>query len=312
MIHTVTLNPAVDKLLFLKEFKKNITNRLLSSEDALGGKGTHVSINLQLLDTENKAFGIVHGNTGSEIIQVLETYGTNVNFIHKTDSDADSRTNYLIIEENGDCSTLASRGVSLGEQDIEELITLLLEHVGEGDFLILSGDATNCYDPYVYNTIMKRLKECKPKFFLDASGPTLYNCIQESPYLIKPNLDELSELYGSELTNDTEIIEAIESLSNYNIEIIAVSLGSDGSIIKTPEGIYRITPPSVNVKNTIGCGDCFLSGIIFGLTQNYSTTETLKFATAISAATAESNSSIGFDRTRANELISQVYIKKIK
>ena len=311
MIHTVTLNPAVDKLLFLNEFKKNITNRLQYSQDSLGGKGTHVSINLKSLGLDNNALGIVHGKTGKDILLLLEASGVNVKFLHRNNQEENSRTNYLIIEETGDCSTISSRGVDLDQNDIEELITLLLETVKEGDFVILSGDATNCYDPYVYNTIMKRLKDLKVKFFLDASGPTLTNCIEESPYLIKPNLDELSTLYGKELLNDEDIILASHSLAKYNIEVIAVSLGGDGSIVKTPEGIYRIMPPRVDVKNTIGCGDCFLSGIIYGITENYSFEDTLKLATAISAATAESTSSVGFDQMRANELIPLVNITKL-
>ncbi len=312
MIHTVTLNPAIDKLLFLKEFKKNITNRLQYSEDSLGGKGTHVSINLKSLGIENNALGIVHGNTGNEILLLLEASGVHVKFLHKHGENEDSRTNYLIIEDNGDCSTISSRGVDLDQQDIEELITLLLNNVKEGDLVVLSGDATNCYDPQVYNMIIRRLKDLNLKFFLDASGPTLTNCIKESPYLIKPNLDELSSLCGKELSTQEDILLAIDSLADHGIDIIAVSLGGDGSIVKTPEGIYRIKPPMVNVKNTIGCGDCFLSGIIYGITRGTSFEDTLRFATAISAATAEAVSSVGFDMNRAKELFPLVQIEKMK
>lgn len=311
MIHTVTLNPAIDKLLFLSEFKKHITNRLQHSEDSLGGKGTHVSINLAALGLENNAFGIVHGNTGKKILELLEATGVNVKFLHDYKESEDSRTNYLIIEENGDCSTISSKGVYLDEQDIEKLITQLLNTVQKGDFIILSGDATNCYDPYVYNVIIKRLEDLEVKFFLDSSGPTLTNCINEAPYLIKPNLDELSTLVGKELLSEEDILLAIESLSKYNIEIIAVSLGGDGSIVKTPDGIYKVIPPKIVPKNPAGCGDCFLSGIIYGIVKNYSYEETLKYATAISAATAEFPSSVGFDMSRAKELIPLVHIKKL-
>ncbi len=310
MIHTITLNPAVDRLLFLTEFKKHITNRLQHSEDSLGGKGTHVSINLAALGLENNAFGIVHGNTGQKILDLLNASGVNVMFLHKNKENEDSRTNYLIIEDNGDCSTISSKGVYLDEQDINELINHMLHTVKKGDFVILSGDATNCYDPYVYNEIVKRMEDLEVKLFLDSSGPVLANCISESPYLIKPNLDELSTLVGKELISDEDILHAIESLSIYNIEIIAVSLGGDGSIVKTPEGVYKITPPKVDLKNPAGCGDCFLSGILYGITNGDSFEETLKFATAISAATAESPTSVGFDLDRAKELIPLVQIKK--
>lgn len=308
MIHTVTLNPAIDKLLYLEHFQKDITNRLQYSDDTIGGKGTHVSINLKLLGLDSAAFGIAHGPTGKKIIHLLNEHRILTNFIMDETADTDSRTNYLIIEENGHCSTLASRGVLLNQMELDQLIRNMISQINDGDYLVLSGDATNCPDPAIYNTIIRRLKGKDLKVFLDTSGETLRQCIQESPYLIKPNLDELSSLSGEALDTDEKIIRAIQSLEKNRIPVIAVSLGGNGSIVKTPEGIYRVQPPEISVKNTIGCGDCFLSGIIYGLQQNYSFSDTLRLATAISAATAESSSSVGFDLNRAKELESQVQI----
>ena len=130
--------------------------------------------------------------------------------------------------------------------------------------------------------------------------------------MIKPNLDELSTLTGSQVPEeDASIIEAINSLSCYQVPIIAVSLGGDGSIVKTPEGFYRVHPPRVDVCNTIGCGDCYLAGFVYGLSKGFPMEETLRIATAVSAATAESQLSVGYDPARANALRSQVTIEKL-
>lgn len=311
MIHTVTLNPAIDKLLYLEHFQKDITNRLQYSDDTIGGKGTHVSINLKLLGLDSAAFGIAHGPTGKKIIHLLNEHKIHTNFIMDEAAVTDSRTNYLIIEENGHCSTLASKGVLLSHMELDQLIENMIRQIHEGDYLVLSGDATNCPDSAIYNTIIRRLKDKNLKVFLDTSGETLKQCLLESPYLIKPNLDELSHLVNETLDTDEKIIQAILSLNKYHIPVIAVSLGANGSIVKTPEGMYRIKPPSIAVKNTIGCGDCFLSGIIYGLLKNSSFPDTLRLATAISAATAESSSSVGFDLERAEELKPQVQITEI-
>lgn len=312
MIHTVTLNPAIDKLLYLKHFQKDVTNRLQSSDITIGGKGTHVSINLKILGLDNTAFGIVHGATGKRIIDLLTELDIDTKFLTGKNNHCNSRTNYLIIEDSGHCSTLASRGVLLSQDEIEMLIETMFANIQDNDYLVLSGDATNCPDTTVYNKIIKRMKSKNLKVFLDTSGETLKQCILESPYLIKPNLDELTGLCGFKPDTDEKIIDAIDSLAGYKIPIIAVSLGGDGSIVKTPEGFYRVYPPKITVKNTIGCGDCFLSGIIYGLNKHFSITETLRIATAVSAATAESSSSVGFDLTRSKELETQVQIFKIK
>lgn len=310
MIHTLTINPALDKLLFLSEFKRNITNRLDSSDISIGGKGTHVSINLASLGLNNTAYGITYGKIGNQIIKLLSNYNINVKFIHK--ENYNSRINYLLIEDTGDCSILASPGVLVEKEELEKIYRLLSENIKDGDSLILSGDTSNCSDIKVYHNLLERLSDRNIKIFLDASGSTLLECLSEKPFLIKPNEDELSQICGRELYTEQEIISAIEDLHTYEIAIIAVSMGENGSIIKSPEGIFRVFPPEISVSNTIGCGDCFLSGLIYGIEKHYSIEKTLKCATAISAATAESKYSVGFNTTRAKELFSNVTVKKIK
>ena len=58
MINTVTLNPAVDRILYLNRVQKNITNRTRSGVKTVGGKGTHVSMNLAILGIPSRAFGL--------------------------------------------------------------------------------------------------------------------------------------------------------------------------------------------------------------------------------------------------------------
>ena len=54
-IFTVTVNPAIDRMLYLGEYVPCITNRLSDSLDWLGGKGTHVSLDLKALGLPNTA-----------------------------------------------------------------------------------------------------------------------------------------------------------------------------------------------------------------------------------------------------------------
>lgn len=312
MIHTLTLNPAIDRILYLDRFERNITNRIQRSQDTLGGKGTHVSINLKLLGQDNTAFGICHGSTGERVMKMLQDAGIRVEFDHYEDG-RQTRTNYLLVEKSADCTIIAESGVKLTEQELDSLIARMESVIRPGDYLIFSGDASNSPDPSIYNRILRAFRDKNLKFFLDTSGRSLKECIQESPYMIKPNLDELSTLAGFPIPEDeASIRKAIDSLSSYNVPIIAVSLGGDGSIVKTAEGFYRVHPPKVNVCNTIGCGDCYLAGFVYGLSQDSPIEETLRIATAVSAATAESDISVGYDLDRAMDLKDQVRIEKMQ
>ncbi|MGO8692559.1 MAG: 1-phosphofructokinase family hexose kinase [Rectinemataceae bacterium] len=310
MINTLTLNPAIDRVMYLDVLEKNLTNRIEDVAEVIGGKGTHVSINLKLLGQNSRAFGICHGASGRRIIGYLENYGLEVAFIHK--EGASSRTNYLIVERNNDCTIIAEKGVPLGEDDLAEIVAMLKERTGKEDSLVLSGDASNCSNPYVYNDILAELRDKGLRVFVDTSGPALARCAADAPFLIKPNLDELSTLCGREVSgDDQDLLRALDSLDKFDVKFVAVSLGKGGSIVKCPQGIYRAVPPPVHVRNTIGCGDCFLAGLVHGITEGMSIETTLGIATAASAATAESSLSVGFDEARAGGLIASCEIRKL-
>jgi 1-phosphofructokinase family hexose kinase len=309
VIDTLTLNPAIDRVMYLETLEKNVTNRIEGIAEVIGGKGTHVSINLSLLGVKSRAFGICHGDSGRRIIGYLEDYGLELAFIHR--EGAESRTNYLFVEGNNDCTIVAEKGVTLEEADLDELIASLKARTGAGDYLVLSGDAGNCPNPFVYNDILHELRDKDLRVFVDTSGPVLASCLESSPYLIKPNLSELSALCKRELTGDIEDLrEALDSLDRYGVEVIAVSLGKAGSVVRCPRGLFQALPPQVRVRNTIGCGDCFLAGLVYGIGEGKPIEDCLSIATAAAAATAESSLSVGFDTARAKELVAGCEIRR--
>lgn len=309
MIHTLTLNPAVDKILYMKEYRKNTNNRVQKITKSLGGKGTHVSMNLCQMGTASNAFGFAYGQSGKFILDLLRKGNVIPKFIYA--DEPESRTCYLVVEESGDSTLISEKGPVATEQQVSELYNLMEESIKEGDYLVLSGDSSNFADPFIYNKILDRMKNKELRVFLDTSGESFKECIQKSPYMIKPNIEELSELLGKRIDTEEEIIDAIRELDDYHIEIVAVSMGEKGSIVKMHDKFYRARPPKIDVFNTIGCGDCYLAGMIYGIEQNYEPKEILRFATAVSASTAESPLSFGFDIKRAKQIMPLVTVNEI-
>lgn len=312
MVNTLTLNPAMDKILYIDRLQRDITNRVKRQLLTVGGKGTHVSMTLQALGIRNRAFGFGYGRIGQTIIRALEEQGIETRFFYSGQDDRESRTNYIIIEEAyGSSTTVAERGVEPTPQEVEWLLDCLDREAAPGDALVLAGDASNFRDPLIYCRIMRRLKGKKVRIFLDASGLPLKRSLEEGPYLIKPNRDELAELCGFAIQTDRDVLNALKNLERYAIPIIAVSLGEDGSVVKMDGEVYRVTPPKINAVNTAGCGDSFLSGILYGLEKGLSAEETLDYATAVSAAAAACSLSIGFDESLRDSLLYKAKIVKL-
>ncbi|MDR1539344.1 MAG: hexose kinase [Clostridiales bacterium] len=309
MINTFTLNPAIDRILYLNKLEKAVTNRIQHHTYTLGGKGTHVSMNLSQMGVANRAFGLARGDTGRRILRILEEQNICVRFVFR--EDGESRTNDIIIEDDHTCTTLAEKGEMLDETDFADLCSALSEHTLEEEFLVLSGDASNSPDPFLYNRIVEHLRTKRPKVFLDSSGDTLRKGLECSPFLIKPNQDELEALCGFSLESDSDVLRGIGTLDAFGIEAIVVSLGKRGIVARFGKDYYKATPPNVAVHNTAGCGDSLLAAILYGYEKGMSHIEMLKYATAVSSAKAASPLSVGFDRELAARLLDDSLVEQI-
>ncbi len=310
MVNTLTLNPAIDKILYLEKVNKGITNRVQQHVLTVGGKGTHVSVNLSLMGLKNNAHGLARGEAGRFILRILKDQGVTARFVFR--EEGESRTNYILAESDNTCTTIAEKGPALSEWDLRDIIQELRQSLGFGDSLVLSGDASNCPDPFIYNRIARELADKKLRIYLDASGESLKKGLECSPFLIKPNQDELETLCGFPIESDADVLRGIDTLDPYGIEVVAVSLGGRGSIARFGREYYRAIPAPVKVRNTAGCGDSFLAGLIYGYERGMHHVDMLRYATAVSAATATSPLSVGFDRDYADSILQQCIVETIQ
>ncbi|MEA4852643.1 MAG: PfkB family carbohydrate kinase [Christensenella sp.] len=310
MINTVTLNPAMDKVIYLEAFHVNCMNRIQKVEKCMGGKGTHLAYNFSLLDVENRTYGVSFGQTGKEIIETLENAGVDTRYLwYET---PESRTNYLVVDEQRNCTFMAERGTTLTTDMTEKLLDMMRESMTNGDVLVIAGDASNVEDKEVQVKLLQIAKEMGLRLYLDSSGAFMKIGIDYDPYLIKPNMEELSELVGRDITDVEGVVKALDELPE--IPVVMVSMGADGWVFRYQNNIYRGQGLKVPVGNTAGCGDALLTGLIYCLEykKDMSVEEMLRFATAISATCAMSNLTVGFDLEMALSLQGNVQIDLIR
>ena len=313
MINTVTLNPALDHILYVDRLQRNIANRLRHTALTMGGKGTHVSMNLAVMGRTSRAYGFGFGGNGRKIVRMLEESGVQPRFVCDMEC-GENRDNYLLVEtDTQDATLLSDKGVAPAKSHVDQLYAMMKKEIGVGESVALSGDASNFTDPFAYNRIIELLGDRKPRIFLDTSGETLKRAIEHELFVIKPNLDELSQLLDKKIETEAEIVSAFSEIDRRcHIQNIVLSLGGDGSLARMGDTLYRVHPPRVSVYNTVGCGDCLLAGLLYGFEEDEADAEQiLRYAAACSAATAESPISVGFDVRRSQELLCQVRIKKL-
>lgn len=314
MILTVTLNPALDRVMFIPEFVSGNANRIYRRENCIGGKGAHVSFNLADLGMASTATGIAMGPSGQIFLRSLIDHGVNCDF-YVPESDGDTRTNYIIVEDNGICSQVCEKGPVITKDMLDTYLAHFQRLAQDADIIVISGDASN----YVFaegssfqQALLTAGKKAGARVVLDANGTSLREGVTCAPFMIKPNEQELQQLTGMPTDTEDAILSAIHALDAYEIGVVAVTLGGRGSIIRCFDAYYRASVSAATLHNEVGCGDAFLAGFVFGITQNMPPEDLIRFATACGGAEAENPLTVGLDAKRVPELAKTVIVEKIQ
>lgn len=309
MILTVTLNAAIDKRYVVEEFKVGEVNRVKECAYAPGGKGLNVSKPAAVAGAEVVATGFVGGHAGNYIEASLKDYHVKSAFYHL---ESESRSCINIWDEKNCVQTeFLEPGFTVTESEFQGFVEEFKELVKKADVVAMSGSVPKGLDGTTYQKLVKVVKDAGKKVILDTSGKLLEMGIEACPTMIKPNIDEIRMLTGKECNEIGEIVEAAKEIHARGVEVVAVSLGADGSLAVSDEGVFRAIVPRIDAVNTVGCGDSMIAGFALGFAEGLGIEETLRKASAISAAAALREETGYFVMEDMQRLYPQIKIEKM-
>ena len=147
-----------------------------------------------------------------------------------------------------------------------------LDRLHDGDTLVLAGSIPADVPDDIYERILQRLEGRSIKTVVDATGDLLLNVLKYKPFLIKPNKDELGDLFDIDVCSRDEIVEYGQRLQEMGARNVLVSLGGDGAILIAEDGhadrkremcICRhchwtagSVPPQYHIDGIPSCGRC--------------------------------------------------------
>lgn len=310
MILTVTLNAAIDKRYVVENFQIGEVNRVKECAYTPGGKGLNVSKPAAIAGARVVATGFVGGHAGAYIEDALKPFGVENAFYHMLQ---ESRSCINIWDEVHQVQTeFLEPGFVVTEEDFEAFLEKFQELVRDADVVSMSGSVPMGLDATAYQRMVAIVKAAGKPVILDTSGKLLSEGILAKPTMIKPNIDEIRMLTRSRCDDLDEIIEAAIHICACGVEMVAVSLGAEGSILACSEGVYRAIVPKIDAVNTVGCGDAMIAGFALGLSQGLDIEETLRKASAISAAAALREETGFFVLEDMEKILPNVIIDKIR
>ncbi len=280
MIYTLTLNPSIDYVLRIEQFDDGQTIRSKSEEKYPGGKGIMVSKLLKNLGAKSINIGFLGGFTGEFIKNKLENLGIDEEFTKISD---DSRINVKLKYDTE--TEINAQGPQIKEEEIEDFLNYL-DDLEEDDFVIISGSIPKSLGDDFYRVIVNLLEMNNVRFALDTSGKKLFKLSSYKPFLVKPNKDELSEIFEDKIDSDEKIAKYARKLIDQGAENVIVSLGKDGSMFVDNNIAYKAKPIEGKLINSVGSGDSMVAGYIYGYMKGLSKIDSYKLAIACGSATA--------------------------
>lgn len=308
MIYTITMNPALDRTIWVKSLASDDANRIDKEARYAGGKGIDVSKVLTHLGLPNRALGFLGGYAGMEVEGILLADGIVCDF---TPIANETRTNIVLDVEEGEQQILLSaRGPVVKSVELTSFFKKI-EQLESPDFVAIGGSLPQGLSPIVYARCIEVLRNSGARVLLDTDGDNLREGITGRPHVIKPNIHELSRLVGRELTEMVDVLDAAREVHRTGIETVLVSMGGRGIILAGADERYHATPPAVKVINTIGAGDSAVAGFIYAQSKGLDLQESLKFAVAAgTAATLQAGTALAH-LEEVERLVTKVHIERV-
>ncbi|WP_407725206.1 1-phosphofructokinase [Ruminococcus sp. JL13D9] len=282
MIFTVTLNPSIDYVVRLDKLTNGITNRTTSEEYYFGGKGINVSCVLAELGLDSTAYGFVAGFTGEAIEKGIRNDRIITDFIKL--KHGISRINIKI--KAGVETEINCQGPHIDDSELERLLQKI-DRIANGDTLVIAGSIPNTMPDDVYERMLERISRKDVKIVVDATKQLLVNSLKYKPFLIKPNRQELSEIFGTEVKTEEDIEKYAKELQKMGAKNVLISLGGEGAMLIDENGEkHKAGVLKEKVINTVGSGDSMVAGFVAGYEKEHSYPYALKLGSVCGNATA--------------------------
>ncbi len=303
VIYTLTLNPAIDYIISTKSELKEITNFNPNEKTfEAGGKGINASIIMEEYGVKNSAIHYSGGFTGDLISNQLSEKGINhIQVKSKEDTRINLKLNFK--DDNYEINSSATPLTIKARNAILKIIS----GFKSGDVLMIMGSYHEDDSDFIHS-ISEIVKSKSVELVYDLSKPILKDLLKYEPLIIKPNKEELEQIFKIKINSNDEIIAKMKELKSMGAKNVAVTMGKDGSyILDENNDLFLATIKPIKLISPQGSGDSFISSFV--VKYNEGIKEAFKWANAAGTATAQVKDLANFNLIK--ESINNVTSKKI-
>ncbi|GAA4915540.1 1-phosphofructokinase [Streptomyces coeruleoprunus] len=259
MILTVTPNPSLDRTYEVPALERGEVLRATGERMDPGGKGVNLSRAVAAAGHDTRAVVPLGGAPGALVAELLAEQGIDVVPVPLS---GHTRSNIAIAEPDGTLTKINAPGPDLTPRESEAILATVGEHAPAADWVACCGSLPRGLIPAWYADLVTRAHGHGSRVALDTSGPSLLAALRGRPDVVKPNAEELAEAVGRPLATVGDAVKAAEELRTAGAGTVLASLGADGQLLVSAEGVWYGTATVTAVRSNVGAGDASLAGFL--------------------------------------------------
>lgn len=260
MIVTITPSPALDLTYRIEKVKYGVVNRAQEVTLEASGKGINVS---HALLTQNFESVVIAPLSPSILGKLWREKAEMHHAVYTSNSNNEIRINTSLLESDG-VTKVNQTACALEVADVNDFLRVCKEVISTSNpsWVVLSGSIHPKNSEKLIFEIVRIARQAHVKIAIDTSGEALLHAIAAKPDFIKPNLEELSQIYPAALNSTEDAIEAILHLSIAIEGTVICSNGEASAFASNGKDLLELIPPVIAGANSVGAGDAAVAGYV--------------------------------------------------
>jgi 1-phosphofructokinase family hexose kinase len=309
LIVTLTINPAIDRIVSIDRLAFEDRAYINSSRESAGGRGINVSSVIHSFGGETLAVLISGGDSGKRLKGLLAKCGYRIAVVPVQN---EIRTNLTITDKHGLTVNLNEPGPKLGKAEVARVERVVRDTLDHASWLMICGSIPPGVPPAFYGKLVSMARHKKVKTLLHADGDALREGIAARPTVVSPNQQEAGRLLGQTLLTRTHYLEAAERIRQLGADSVVLTLGSRGAVGAFADGLMEALPPRIDAVCPIGAGDALMAAYAWARERRTSVAEALRWGVAAGTASARLPGMSFASLAQAREIYRQVEVRRVE
>ena len=309
MIVTLTINPAIDRIISVDRLAFADRSYINSSRESAGGRGINSSSVIHTFGGDTLAVLASGGDSGKRLEALLHVRGFPISVVPIRN---EIRTNLTITDRHGLTVNLNEPGPELSASEVAAVERAVRQSLAKASWLMMCGSLPPGVPASFYGKLIAMAQRKKVKTLLHTDGEALRQGVEARPTVVTPNQQEAERLLGRTLLTRTHSLEAAAQIRALGPESVVLSLASRGAIGAFADGLIEALPPRIDAVSPIGAGDALSAAYVWSMRRKSNPVEALRWGVSAGTASARLPRMNFASLPQTEEILRQMEIRRVE